>query len=122
MYLLHESISLDIYPWKNGRAHMANLSILRNPAFESGLHGSPELFSGFSDGSFCPIFVSASIRIYENPRALKRVIDRGRLRIFIFHLDEERPHYRWNFRRTSKLSLHDGKLLHYFESYSHDCF
>lgn len=58
---------------------MANLSILRNPAFESGLHGSPKLFSGFSgrkllsDLRFC-IRKSARARICRH--VLKRVIDR----------------------------------------------
>lgn len=76
---------------KRSSTHMANLSILRNPAFESGLHSSPELFSSFSGGSFCPIFVSASICVWKSAR-VKTCHRQGPLRIFIFHLDDAIGH------------------------------
>lgn len=78
-----------IYLRKNGRTHSE--FILRNPTFESRLHGSMELFSGFQ--------AVATVRswfphptVYENLRARTRmmtyVIARtGRKWIFVFRND-----------------------------------
>jgi len=63
---------------KNDRAHGGE-SILRNPTFESGLHGSSELFSGFSGWKLLSdLLLRTKIRARARTcrHVLKRVIDR----------------------------------------------